>query len=131
MQTTVNNGGAGLSWLALLASAGTLVCCALPIIFVTLGLGATFAALASSFPVLVTLAEYKAWMFSASGGLLLLAGWLLYRSGQACPADPELARLCERNLRWNRRVFKTALVLWAIGFFAAYFALPLRIWLNL
>ncbi len=131
MRATPGNEGTGLSWLALLASAGTLACCALPIIFVSLGLGATVAALTSSFPVLVTLAEQKVWLFSVSGGLLLLAGWLLYRAERTCPSDPELARLCERNLRWNRRVLKTGFALWVVGFIAAYFALPLRIWLNL
>ncbi len=34
-----------VTWLTLFASTGTLICCALPILFVTLGLGATVAAL--------------------------------------------------------------------------------------
>jgi len=34
-----------LSWLTLFASTGTLICCALPITLVTLGLGTTVAAL--------------------------------------------------------------------------------------
>ena len=37
-----------VTWLALLTTTGTLVCCALPIIFVSLGMGATVAALTSS-----------------------------------------------------------------------------------
>ncbi len=64
----------GLSWLTLFASGGTLICCALPIILVTLGLGATVAAFTSSFPLLVTIAQHKAWVFTGSGALLLLSG---------------------------------------------------------
>lgn len=121
----------GLSWLTLFASGGTLICCALPIILVTLGLGATVAAFTSSFPVLVTIAQHKVWVFTGSGALLLLSGWLMYRPGRACPADPELRRLCDQTQVWNRRIYWSSAALWGIGFFAAYLALPLRIFLDL
>ncbi len=120
----------GLSWLTLFASGGTLICCALPIILVTLGLGATVAAFTSSFPLLVTIAQHKAWVFAGSGTMLLLSGWLMYRPGRACPADPALGRLCDQTQVWNRRIYWSSLTLWGIGFFAAYLALPLRIWLD-
>ncbi len=121
----------GLSWLTLFVSAGTLICCALPIILVTLGLGATVAAFTSSFPVVVTIAQHKGWVFTGSGALLMLSGWLMYRPGRACPADPELGRLCNQSQVWNRRIYCTSVALWGIGFFAAYLALPLRVWLDL
>jgi len=121
----------GLSWLTLFASGGTLICCALPIILVTLGLGATVAAFTSSFPVVVTIAQHKVWVFTGSGALLLLSGWLMYRPGRACPADPELRRLCDQTQVWNRRIYWSSAALWGIGFFAAYLALPLRIFLDL
>ena len=119
-----------LTWLALFASTGTLICCALPIAFVMLGLGATVAAISSSVPVLVTLSLHKGWVFAASAMLLAASGWLLFRSGRECPAEPQLAALCDRTLRWNRRIFWTSIAIWGVGFFAAYLALPLRIWLT-
>jgi mercuric ion transport protein len=121
----------GLSWLALFAAGGTLICCALPIILVTLGLGATVAAFTSNFPVLIAISQQKVWVFTGSAALLLLSGWLMYRSGRVCPADPELARECARTQRWNRRIYWSAVVIWGVGFFAAYLALPLRIWLDI
>ena len=120
----------GLTWLTLFATTGTLVCCALPIILVTLGLGAAVASLTSAFPFLIFLSKHKAWVFAGSAALLLLAGWLLHRPGRACPTDPRLARLCARTRRWNRRIYWTAALIWTIGFFAAYLALPLRIRLG-
>ncbi len=120
-----------LSWLTLFASGGTLICCALPIILVTLGLGATVAAFTSSFPLLVTIAQHKAWVFTGSGAMLLVSGWLMYRPGRACPADPELGRLCDQTQVWKRRIYWSSVTLWGIGFFAAYLALPLRILLDL
>lgn len=121
----------GLTWLALFTSTGTLLCCALPIALVTLGMGATVAALTSSFPFLVTLSQHKIWIFMVSGVLLAVSGWLLYRPGRACPSDPQLGQLCNRTQVWNRRVYWTSLVIWGIGFFAAYLALPLRRWLGI
>jgi len=122
--------GSGVTWFTLFASTGTLVCCALPIILVTLGMGAAVASLTSAFPFLITLSQHKTWVFTFSGFLLLLSGWLIHRPGRSCPTDPRLQHACTRSQRWNRRIYWTSVIIWAIGFFAAYLALPLRIWLE-
>ncbi len=118
------------AWLVLFASSTTLVCCALPILLVSLGLGAVSASLFASFPILVTLAQYKAWMFAGSGAVLTLAAWLLFRSGRACPADRELAEQCEKVHRWNTRFFWLSVAIWVAGFGSAYLALPIYLWLG-
>ena len=120
----------GVTWLTLFASTGTLVCCALPIMLVTLGMGATVAALTSSFPLLITLSLHKGWVFAVSGLMLALSGWVIYRPGRVCPSSPELNRLCNQAHTWNRRIFIASALIWSIGFFAAFLALPLRIWLD-
>ena len=131
MKTANEPGHTGkLSWLTLFVSTGTLLCCALPILLVSLGLGATVAALTSNIPFLITLGENKAWVFALSGGLLLLTGWLLYRTGRACPTDRAMNDLCSRAHLWNRRIHGSSVAIWSIGFFAAYLALPIRIWLG-
>ncbi len=118
------------SWLVLFASSTTLVCCALPIFLVTLGLGAVSASLFANLPFLVTLAQYKAWMFAGSGGVLALAAWLVFRSGRACPADPDLAEQCEKAHRWNTKFFWVSVGIWVAGFGTAYLALPIYLWLE-
>ena len=118
------------SWLVLFASSTTLVCCALPILLVSLGLGAVSASLFANLPFLVTLAQYKAWMFAGSGGVLLLAAWLLFRPGRACPADLDLAEQCEKAHRWNTRLYWVSVGIWVIGLGAAYLALPVYLWLE-
>lgn len=120
----------GLGWLTLFAASGTLICCALPIMLVTLGLGASVAALTSSFPLLIAMSQHKAWVFAVSALLLLISGWLIHRPGQTCPTDPDLARACARAQVWNRRIYWSSVVLWSIGFCAAYLSLPLRMWLE-
>ena len=97
---------------------------------VSLGLGAVSASLFAYLPILVTLSQYKAWMFTGSGAVLMLTGWLLFRSGRACPTDPILAEQCDRAHRWNSRVFRASVVIWMLGFVAAYLALPIYLWFG-
>ena len=114
----------------LFTTTGTLVCCALPIILVTLGLGATVAAMTSAFPFLIVLSQHKIWVFAFSGIMLAISGWLMFRPGRACPTDKELGRACSTAHKWNKRIYWTSVVIWCIGFTAAYLLLPIRIWLD-
>ncbi len=107
-------------WLLLFTTSGTLICCAIPILLVSLGLGATVATMASSAPWLITLSQYKGWMFLISGLLIALAIWAVYRPGRSCPTDPVLAAACERADMWNRRFIKFSSGMWVVGFIAAY-----------
>lgn len=118
------------SWLILFTSMGTLLCCALPILLVTLGMGAVVASTVTALPWLVPLTANKIWVFVGSGVLLAFSGWLMYRSGRACPTDPEMARLCERTQVWNRRVYWVSVAIWCVGIFFAYLYLPLIIALG-
>ncbi|MFQ5564265.1 MAG: hypothetical protein ACE5FO_11930 [Parvularculaceae bacterium] len=115
----------GWGWLLLFASTTTLVCCALPILLVSIGLGAASAALFANAPFLVTLAHHKTLLFAGSGTLLAIAGWALFRPGRTCPADPVLAKQCETAHQWNKRLFILSAALWWVGFAAAYLSLPL------
>ncbi len=117
-------------WLILFASTTTLVCCALPIILVTVGLGAVSAALFSNLPFLADLARQKIWFFSGSFILLALAAWALYRPGRTCPTDPGLAQKCAAADRWNKRLVWGSASIWVLGFAAAYLALPVLEWID-
>ncbi len=114
----------------LFTTTGTLICCALPILLVTFGLGATVVAMTSAFPFLITLTQYKIWVFAFSGIMLALSGWLMFRPGRSCPADIALAKACNTAYKWNKRIYWTSVIIWAIGFAAAYLLLPTRIWLD-
>ena len=114
----------------LFLSTGTLLCCALPILLVSLGLGAAVAGMVGAAPWLVTLSQHKAWLFVGTAVLLAAGGALIYRPGRTCPTDPELACPCAVADRWNRRVWWFALGIWAIGTFMAYLWLPLWKFIN-
>ncbi|HFB54698.1 MAG TPA: hypothetical protein ENJ46_02145 [Hellea balneolensis] len=112
-------------WMILFASTTTLLCCALPIILVTLGLGAVSAALFANVPFLTFLAGHKFWLFVGSFLLLSLSAWSIYRPGRTCPVDPKLAAHCAQADRWNKRILTISSIIWLIGFTAAYLSVPL------
>ncbi len=121
--------GVSLGVLALFTSLGTLVCCALPMLLVALGLGSVVAAVTLQWPFLVTLSEYKTVMFGASAVLLALSGWFIWRKWE-CPTEPALAASCRKVSVLGKRVFWFASLLWLIGLVSAYLLLPLHQWLD-
>jgi len=121
----------GFSWLTLFTSTGTLFCCALPFLLVSLGFGATVAALMSEIPALIILGQYKVWIFVISSSLLTWTALQIWRNKEQCPADPAAALLCQQAQRWNRRIWIISLCIWCMGFFASFIALPFRLWLEL
>lgn len=129
-QTAALVGQSGLTVVALLTSAGTLVCCALPILLVSLGLGAAVAGLTSNLPWLVALSQHKTWIFSGSLLLLIVSGLMIRRSARRCPTEPRLAQLCARVSRINRWILASAGAIWVAGFFTAFLLLPLQRWIG-
>ena len=112
-----------LAFLSLFTSFGTLICCALPALFVVLGFGAAFAGLVGSFPQLIWISEHKL-LFFGSGAVFLLAGGLLqWRSRAiACPADDELGGACSSTRDWSFGVYCAALGLFFTGAFFSFVA---------
>ena len=83
--------------LSLFTSLGTLLCCALPSLFVAIGAGAVLAGLISNMPFLIVLSKYKIILFIISGLLILISGFLIWYTRNApCPADPLKAMACNR-----------------------------------
>ena len=84
-----------INFLSLFASSSTLICCALPSLFVLLGAGAAFASLITVFPFLVVLSQYKIYISLFALVIIAFAGFVNYRTyHMPCPADPELGQSC-------------------------------------
>lgn len=112
------------SFLGLLGSVGTLVCCVIPTIFVVLGFGAAFAGVIGTFPQITWLSEHKGLVFGVAGVLIALAGYTQWRARSlACPTDPELAKACQSARGWSRWVFWISVGFYFLGGFVA-FVLP-------
>jgi len=112
--------------LSLFASLGTLVCCALPVLFVTLGMGAVLANLISSFPWITILSEYKTHI-SIFAGLMLLFAIFTFWQGKnfSCPSDPKLARLCVNLRKVNLLILIISANIYIVGFFFSFLAVKI------
>lgn len=109
--------------LTLFTSFGTLICCALPALLVTLGLGAVVASTVSAFPGLVWLSQHKDGVFVFAAVMLTISGVLRYRDRYAaCPADPEKAKACMSLRKTSKIIYFVSLAIFFIGVFFAYIA---------
>ncbi len=119
-----------LGYLSLFTSLSTLLCCALPSLFVLLGLGATIASVVSSAPWLITFSRHKNWTFSIAG-LLIAANFIyvfsigprLRAKTQACPVDQPSA--CSAASRVSRWILWVSAGIYLVGIFSAYLLGPL------
>lgn len=112
-----------LPTVSLFTSIGTLVCCALPALLVTLGAGAALAGLVSNAPWLIALSKYKIYTFGIAGILILAAGIMMWRARNApCPIDPEQAKACSRLRKISKWVYIFSVVIYFVGFFFAFIA---------
>lgn len=109
--------------LSLFTSGGTLVCCALPALLVTIGAGAALSSLISAVPQLVWFSLHKVEIFLAAGLMLALSGWLQWHARSLpCPLDPELAAACTRTRKNSLRLYLLSTVIFLTGGFFAFIA---------
>ena len=111
-----------LSLATLFVSLSTLICCALPALFVVLGAGATFASLLGVFPQLIWFSEHKGIVFFVAGILLFANLAMRIFIPPQCPADPKLAAECARAQRVSGVILKVSLLAYLVGGFFAFIA---------
>ena len=66
-----------MTFFSLFGSLSTLLCCALPVTLVSLGMGATFASLTSSIPGILWLVGHKDILFVLTGVMLIVSYFLM------------------------------------------------------
>lgn len=109
--------------LSLFTSVGTLLCCALPSLLVTLGMGAALAGFVSAVPWITAISDYKAYVFVGAGVMLALSTYLQWRGRHApCPADPAKAKACSRLRKISWGILGFSILIYLIGFFFAFLA---------
>lgn len=107
----------------LFSSVGTLLCCALPALLVSVGAGAAVIGLVSTFPQLIWLSEHKIGLFVFAGVMLAASATGRYAARNApCPIDPQQAKACIRLRRTSAWIFYFSLGIYGIGFFFAFIA---------
>ncbi len=113
--------GFASSLVILLASSGTLICCAIPALLVSIGAGAALASFVAIFPQIVWISEYKEIIFAISTLLMMIGGVLQWRNRNApCPIDPKLRDACLKTRKTSLRIYFASLLILIIGSWFAF-----------
>lgn len=112
-----------ISFFTLFSSLSTLICCALPALFVAIGAGGALVSLFGQFPELIWLSRNKLFIFGFAGFMLLLGGILQKNAKKmACPVDRELKEVCLESKSFSQKIYILSLVIYFIGAFFAFIA---------
>jgi len=108
---------------SLFASSSTLICCALPALFVSLGAGATLSSLVTNIPQLIWVSEHKLLVFGFAGLMLAIAGAMQWLTRNApCPADANLAALCAKTRKTSLQIYFVSVGIFCVGATFAFVA---------
>ena len=102
-------------------SLGTLFCCALPALLISLGLGSVLASLISTLPWITFLSEKKIFVFSIAGIALIVSAVSIYFSKNLiCPTDPKMRHACQKIRKISYIFFVLSLIFFLIGVFFSF-----------
>jgi len=105
-----------LDALTVLSSFGTLLCCALPALVVSVGAGAVMASVVSTIPQLVWISEHKIPLFIFAGVMLCASGISKYVNRRTpCPTDPAKAKSCLLVRRLSAGIFLVSIAVYAVS----------------
>ena len=108
-------------YLSLFASSGTIICCALPALLVSIGAGAALSSLFSIFPQLVVISIYKTQVFIGAFAMLVISGVLQYRAKNLpCPIDEKKADACTKAKKLSLIIYFISVGFFIIGLTFAY-----------
>tara|TARA_B100001029_G_scaffold106572_1_gene87942 strand:+ start:651 stop:1028 length:378 start_codon:yes stop_codon:yes gene_type:complete len=107
--------------ITLFASSSTLICCALPALFVSIGAGATLASMVNMFPQLIIISEYKIYITIGAVIILLIAGVLIKKSEfLPCPVDPKLRDICLKTRKRSKTMYYISVIIFVSASFFTY-----------
>jgi hypothetical protein len=111
------------AFLTLFTSTGTLICCALPALLVSIGAGAVMAGLIEAVPQITWIGKHKTAVFAVAGILLVVSGaWQWHARSLPCPVDKAQAAACARARQVSWIVWGLSVALYTTGFFFAFLA---------
>jgi hypothetical protein len=105
-----------VNYLALFTSTGTIFCCALPALLVSIGAGAALGSLISIFPQLIILSTYKIPIFIGAFIMLIISGIMQYQTrSMPCPADKKQAYACMQARKVSMFIYFASVGIFLIG----------------
>jgi hypothetical protein len=105
-----------VNYLALFTSTGTIFCCALPALLVSIGAGAALSSLISIFPQLIILSIYKIPIFIGAFIILIISGMMQYQTrSMPCPADKKQAYACMQARKVSMIIYVASVGIFLVG----------------
>ncbi|MDA9211248.1 hypothetical protein N9O74_03820 [Methylophilaceae bacterium] len=104
------------NYLTLFISTGTIFCCALPALLVSLGAGAALSSLISIFPQLVMLSTYKIPIFIGAFIMLIVSGIMQYFTRlMPCPSNKSQAAACTQARKVSIFIYFLSVGIFLVG----------------
>ena len=117
-----------LSFLSLFGSLSTLLCCALPVTLVSLGMGAAFASLTANFPLIIWIVERKELLFITTAILLFFSFFMMKKSERLpCPIDSQQRNVCQTSKKISRKIYWITVFIYIVGLTFSY-VIPLMMY---
>ena len=107
------------NFLSLFASSSTLICCALPALFVILGAGATIASITTLFPQLIWLSIHKLKLFLIAGVLIIISIYFEYKNKTVTCESP-LEDTCSNTRSNSKIILIISCIIYFIGIIITY-----------
>tara|TARA_B110000914_G_C15077734_1_gene271402 strand:- start:68 stop:469 length:402 start_codon:yes stop_codon:yes gene_type:complete len=109
------------NYLTLFTSSGTIVCCAIPALLVSIGAGAALSSLIAVFPQLVILSIYKIPIFMGAFMMLIISGIIQCQARKLpCPADKKQAAACVRTRKISGFIYLASVAIFVTGLLFAF-----------
>ena len=104
----------------LIANGGVMLCCVLPAILVSLGLGSTLVTFLDNYPIFIEITKHKAYIFIGVFILLVINGVLIYRSqNQVCEID-EISKECDEVKSASKGIYIFSVIVYFISLYLSY-----------
>jgi hypothetical protein len=105
-----------VNYLALFTSTGTIFCCALPALLVSIGAGAALSSIISIFPQLIIFSIYKIPIFIGAFIMLIISGIMQYQTrSMPCPADKKQAYACMQARKVSMFIYFASVGIFIVG----------------
>lgn len=111
-----------ISFFSLFGSSATLICCALPASLAAIAGGSAVVSLISSFPFLITISQYKDWIFLGAGLLLIFNGIITLKPKGKVACSITGGKGCEIAGKFQKFMFWFSISIYSIGAFMAFAA---------
>lgn len=104
----------------LILNGGVMLCCVIPAILVSLGLGSTLATFLNHYPIFIKISEYKNYIFIFVFLILIINGFILYTNkNRSCDIN-SLEQECTEVKSVSLILYYLSIVIYLISLFLSY-----------